>query len=38
MQEVMLSQFIALLTVADAFLITTFGEGMALRTHEQEGK
>jgi trehalose 6-phosphate synthase/phosphatase len=33
-QEVTFSQYLALLTVADAFLITSLREGMALRTHE----
>lgn len=28
------SQYLALLTVADAFLVTSLREGMALRTHE----
>jgi trehalose-6-phosphate synthase len=28
------SQYLALLTVADAFLVTSMREGMALRTHE----
>lgn len=36
------SQYLALLTVADAFLVTSIREGMALRTHEfvecQEGR
>ena len=36
------SQYLALLRVADAFLVTSLREGMALRTHEfvvsQEGK
>ncbi|KDQ16896.1 glycosyltransferase family 20 protein [Botryobasidium botryosum FD-172 SS1] len=36
------SQYLALLTVADAFLVTSLREGMALRTHEfvecQEGR
>ncbi|KXN83190.1 hypothetical protein AN958_01704 [Leucoagaricus sp. SymC.cos] len=36
------SQYLALLTVADAFIVTSLREGMALRTHEfvecQEGK
>lgn len=35
------SQYLGLLTVADAFLVTSLREGMALRTHEfvecQEG-
>jgi trehalose-6-phosphate synthase len=42
MQEVMFSQYLALLTVADAFLVTSLWEGMALGTHEfvecQEGR
>jgi trehalose 6-phosphate synthase/phosphatase len=33
-QEVTFSQYLALLTVADAFLVTSLREGMALRTHE----
>ncbi|ESK86149.1 glycosyltransferase family 20 protein [Moniliophthora roreri MCA 2997] len=41
-QDVSFSQYLALLTVADAFLVTSLREGMALRTHEfvvmQEGK
>ncbi|KIK93311.1 glycosyltransferase family 20 protein [Paxillus rubicundulus Ve08.2h10] len=41
-QEVTFSQYLALLTVADAFLVTSLREGMALRTHEfvecQEGR
>lgn len=36
------SQYLALLTVGDAFIVTSLREGMALRTHEfvecQEGK
>lgn len=40
--EVTFSQYLALLTVADAFLVTSLREGMALRTHEfvecQEGR
>jgi trehalose-6-phosphate synthase len=36
------NQYLALLTVADVFLVTSLREGMALRTHEyvecQEGK
>ena len=28
------SQYLALLTVADAFIVTSLREGMALRTHE----
>ncbi|KAG7091994.1 hypothetical protein E1B28_008381 [Marasmius oreades] len=41
-QEVSFSQYLALLRAADAFLVTSLREGMALRTHEfvvcQEGK
>jgi len=41
-QDLTFSQYLALLTVADAFLVTSLREGMALRTHEfvecQEGK
>ncbi|KAL0567563.1 Trehalose-6-P synthase/phosphatase complex subunit [Marasmius crinis-equi] len=41
-QDVSFSQYLALLRVADAFLVTSLREGMALRTHEfvvcQEGK
>ncbi|EGO28773.1 glycosyltransferase family 20 protein [Serpula lacrymans var. lacrymans S7.9] len=41
-QEVTFSQYLALLSVADAFLVTSLREGMALRTHEfvecQEGR
>ncbi|KAH7882668.1 glycosyltransferase family 20 protein [Phlebopus sp. FC_14] len=41
-QEVTFSQYLALLIVADAFLVTSLREGMALRTHEfvecQEGR
>lgn len=33
-QEVTFSQYLALLTIADAFLVTSLREGMALRTHE----
>ena len=33
-QEVMFGQYLASLTVADAFLVTSLREGMALRTHE----
>lgn len=33
-QEVTFSQYLALLTVADAFMVTSLREGMALRTHE----
>lgn len=40
--EITFSQYIALLTAADAFLVTSLREGMALRTHEyvvcQEGR
>lgn len=40
--EMTFSQYLALLTVADAFLVTSLREGMALRTHEyvvcQEGR
>jgi trehalose 6-phosphate synthase/phosphatase len=40
-QDLTFSQYLALLTVADAFLVTSLREGMALRTHEyvecQEG-
>ncbi|KZS89294.1 hypothetical protein SISNIDRAFT_431860 [Sistotremastrum niveocremeum HHB9708] len=40
--ELTFSQYLALLTVADAFLVTSLREGMALRTHEfvecQEGR
>lgn len=40
--EVSFGQYLALLTAADAFLVTSLREGMALRTHEyvicQEGK
>lgn len=40
--ETTFSQYLALLTVADAFLVTSLREGMALRTHEfvecQEGR
>ncbi|KAG8894560.1 hypothetical protein FRB99_001137, partial [Tulasnella sp. 403] len=32
--ELNFSQYLALLTVADAFLVTSLREGMALRTHE----
>jgi trehalose-6-phosphate synthase len=32
--ELTFSQYLALLTVADAFLVTSSREGMALRTHE----
>jgi hypothetical protein len=32
--ELTFSQYLALLTVADAFLVTSLREGMALRTHE----
>lgn len=41
-QDLTFSQYLALLTVADAFIVTSLREGMALRTHEfvecQEGK
>ncbi|KAF9447635.1 glycosyltransferase family 20 protein [Macrolepiota fuliginosa MF-IS2] len=41
-QDLTFSQYLALLTVADAFMVTSLREGMALRTHEfvecQEGK
>ncbi|EMD35057.1 glycosyltransferase family 20 protein [Gelatoporia subvermispora B] len=33
-QDLTFSQYIALLTVADAFMVTSLREGMALRTHE----
>jgi trehalose 6-phosphate synthase complex regulatory subunit len=33
-QDLTFSQYLALLTVADAFLVTSVREGMALRTHE----
>lgn len=33
-QEVTFSQYLALLTVADVFAVTSLREGMALRTHE----
>ncbi|KAI6023019.1 glycosyltransferase family 20-domain-containing protein [Pisolithus microcarpus] len=36
-QEVTFSQYLALLTVADAFMVTSLREGMALRTHEYVG-
>ncbi|KAI6016529.1 hypothetical protein EDC04DRAFT_2748037 [Pisolithus marmoratus] len=32
--EVTFSQYLALLTVGDAFMVTSLREGMALRTHE----
>jgi trehalose 6-phosphate synthase complex regulatory subunit len=32
--ELTFSQYLALLTAADAFLVTSLREGMALRTHE----
>ena len=32
--DVTFSQYLALLTVADAFLVTSLREGMALRAHE----
>lgn len=41
-QDLTFSQYLALLTVADAFVVTSLREGMALRTHEfvecQEGR
>ncbi|KAF8717872.1 Trehalose-phosphatase, partial [Rhizoctonia solani] len=41
-QDLTFSQYLALLTVADAFFVASLREGMALRTHEfvecQEGK
>jgi len=41
-QDVSFSQYLALLSVADAFIVTSFREGMALRAHEyvvcQDGK
>jgi len=41
-QDLTFSQYLALLTVADAFCVTSLREGMALRTHEyvecQEGR
>ena len=40
-QDLTFNQYLALLTVADAFMVTSQREGMALRTHEyvicQEG-
>ncbi|KZT69420.1 glycosyltransferase family 20 protein [Daedalea quercina L-15889] len=33
-QDLTFSQYLALLTVADAFMVTSLREGMALRTHE----
>jgi trehalose 6-phosphate synthase complex regulatory subunit len=33
-QDLTFSQYLALLTVADAFMVTALREGMALRTHE----
>lgn len=33
-QDLTFSQYLALLTVADAFLVTSLREGMALRAHE----
>ncbi|KAF8512946.1 alpha-trehalose-phosphate synthase [Hysterangium stoloniferum] len=33
-QDLTFSQYLALLTVADAFIVTSLREGMALRTHE----
>ncbi|KAH8101288.1 glycosyltransferase family 20-domain-containing protein [Cristinia sonorae] len=41
-QDLTFNQYLALLTVADAFMVTSVREGMALRTHEfvecQEGR
>ena len=41
-QDLTFSQYLALLVVADAFMVTSLREGMALRTHEfvecQEGR
>ncbi|RDB18114.1 putative alpha,alpha-trehalose-phosphate synthase [UDP-forming] subunit [Hypsizygus marmoreus] len=41
-QDLTFSQYLALLSVADAFMVTSLREGMALRTHEfvecQEGR
>lgn len=41
-QDLTFSQYLALLTIADAFLVTSLREGMALRAHEfvecQEGR
>lgn len=41
-QDLTFTQYLALLTVADAFIVTSLREGMALRAHEyvecQEGK
>jgi len=41
-QDLTFSQYLALLRVADAFMVTSLREGMALRTHEfvecQEGR
>lgn len=41
-QDLTFNQYLALLTVADAFIVTSLREGMALRTHEyvecQEGR
>ncbi|THH21691.1 hypothetical protein EUX98_g8296 [Antrodiella citrinella] len=41
-QDLTFNQYLALLTVADAFMVTSLREGMALRTHEfvecQEGR
>ena len=41
-QDLTFTQYLALLSVADAFIVTSLREGMALRTHEfvecQEGK
>jgi trehalose 6-phosphate synthase complex regulatory subunit len=33
-EDVSYSQYLALLTVADGFIVTSLREGMALRTHE----
>ena len=42
LQDLTFNQYLALLTVADAFFVTSLREGMALRTHEcvecQEGR
>jgi trehalose 6-phosphate synthase complex regulatory subunit len=41
-QDLTFNQYLALLTVADVFIVTSLKEGMALRTHEyvecQEGR
>jgi trehalose-6-phosphate synthase len=34
LQDLTFAQYLALLTVADAFLVTSVREGMALRAHE----